>query len=294
MATDADSFRTGLIGLVGVTSLVFGIELGCRHRDNVDPIVPKAGLERVKLFVPPRAQLVERGLCQQARADAFAEEIATMAATQLRAAGFAIVRDGQLAYQVKANIRISLISCSGEHMNGSGWIGLQSTDETDRRSRPSTELSHSYEMDDWRIEVQDAVRHVQRFSDLVVPKSLAGDAVDSRDASTPTSAALAAPVAVDGGGQATNLAAGSSIPPASTVPDAAPPPAAGCFPACRTGFLCHKSQCISLCNPPCDEAERCSSHADCVSLCNPPCGPKEKCTARAECVPLAREPGRGK
>lgn len=36
-----------------------------------------------------------------------------------------------------------------------------------------------------------------------------------------------------------------------------------CFPPCRTGFLCHGGQCVSVCNPPCPHGERCTSDGEC-------------------------------
>ena len=68
------------------------------------------------------------------------------------------------------------------------------------------------------------------------------------------------------------LAVGS---PAAAAPPAAPPAAptpappspataagdepglAGCSPACRTGYTCKQSRCVSLCNPPCGAGEVC-------------------------------------
>ncbi|MFW6050286.1 MAG: hypothetical protein ACODAU_03885 [Myxococcota bacterium] len=37
-----------------------------------------------------------------------------------------------------------------------------------------------------------------------------------------------------------------------------------CVPRCRSGFVCHQGQCVSACNPPCAEGERCSSDGECV------------------------------
>jgi hypothetical protein len=39
---------------------------------------------------------------------------------------------------------------------------------------------------------------------------------------------------------------------------------AACFPACRSGFLCHEGRCISACNPPCGAGETCTGAAQCV------------------------------
>jgi hypothetical protein len=38
-----------------------------------------------------------------------------------------------------------------------------------------------------------------------------------------------------------------------------------CFPACRSGYVCHKGGCISACNPPCAAGETCTSAGECVS-----------------------------
>jgi hypothetical protein len=57
---------------------------------------------------------------------------------------------------------------------------------------------------------------------------------------------------------------GTSTPPplapspltAAPAPEPAPP-AGSCFPACREGFVCNGSQCVSVCNPPCPEGQTC-------------------------------------
>lgn len=38
-----------------------------------------------------------------------------------------------------------------------------------------------------------------------------------------------------------------------------------CFPDCREGYLCHEGACISACNPPCDDGERCTDEGECVA-----------------------------
>ena len=40
---------------------------------------------------------------------------------------------------------------------------------------------------------------------------------------------------------------------------------AECVPPCRTGYLCHKGQCVSKCNPPCAPGETCTGEGECVS-----------------------------
>lgn len=45
----------------------------------------------------------------------------------------------------------------------------------------------------------------------------------------------------------------------------APAHAAECIPSCRDGYICHQGQCITACNPPCAEGERCSADGQCVA-----------------------------
>jgi hypothetical protein len=49
----------------------------------------------------------------------------------------------------------------------------------------------------------------------------------------------------------------------------APASDAACFPACRSGYLCHEARCISACNPPCGAAETCTAAAECVPTVPP-------------------------
>lgn len=37
-----------------------------------------------------------------------------------------------------------------------------------------------------------------------------------------------------------------------------------CFPTCRTGYVCHQAQCVSICNPACTNGERCTSAGECA------------------------------
>jgi len=41
----------------------------------------------------------------------------------------------------------------------------------------------------------------------------------------------------------------------------------GCFPPCRSGYLCHplKQECVQLCNPPCASGETCTEEGECVA-----------------------------
>lgn len=43
-------------------------------------------------------------------------------------------------------------------------------------------------------------------------------------------------------------------------------PAKECFPACRSGYVCQpeKLECVSVCNPPCDDDEVCTENAECI------------------------------
>jgi hypothetical protein len=52
---------------------------------------------------------------------------------------------------------------------------------------------------------------------------------------------------------------------ASAAPVRAEAPGDACFPACRSGFLCHEGRCISACNPPCSAGETCTSAGECVA-----------------------------
>jgi hypothetical protein len=59
--------------------------------------------------------------------------------------------------------------------------------------------------------------------------------------------------------------------PSAAPPEPAPPgsPAAAealrgeCFPACREGFVCSESRCVSLCNPPCPDEQTCVGGVRC-------------------------------
>jgi hypothetical protein len=39
-----------------------------------------------------------------------------------------------------------------------------------------------------------------------------------------------------------------------------------CFPRCRAGYICHDGECVSLCNPPCSQGERCTEDGECVPV----------------------------
>ncbi|MFW5924994.1 MAG: hypothetical protein ACOC9O_02365 [Myxococcota bacterium] len=36
-----------------------------------------------------------------------------------------------------------------------------------------------------------------------------------------------------------------------------------CVPACRSGYVCRQGECVSACNPPCADGERCTGWAEC-------------------------------
>ena len=45
--------------------------------------------------------------------------------------------------------------------------------------------------------------------------------------------------------------------------------AQSCVPECRDGFACIDGECVSACNPPCNEGERCSGDGFCVADTSP-------------------------
>lgn len=51
---------------------------------------------------------------------------------------------------------------------------------------------------------------------------------------------------------------------AAQAQGAQPSAEAACFPACRSGFVCSKGQCISRCNPLCATDETCTATGECV------------------------------
>lgn len=86
-----------------------------------------------------------------------------------------------------------------------------------------------------------------------------------------------APQPVEGEGPPAGQDGESSQPPPSPAPPEEPTPGAGpegpakpeperrdCFPACRSGFLCHEGRCLSACNPPCGDREKCAAGGECV------------------------------
>lgn len=67
----------------------------------------------------------------------------------------------------------------------------------------------------------------------------------------------------------TGLAVLVAVALAVARPVRAETPAGACFPACRSGYLCHEGRCISACNPPCAAGETCTSAGECVSTVPP-------------------------
>jgi hypothetical protein len=49
-----------------------------------------------------------------------------------------------------------------------------------------------------------------------------------------------------------------------------------CYPPCRSGFVCHKGKCVSRCNPPCPEGQKCTDSGDCVALTKRDSTPEEQ------------------
>lgn len=75
-----------------------------------------------------------------------------------------------------------------------------------------------------------------------------------------------------------------SVAPVGPMGPAAP---AECFPSCRAGFVCHQGQCISACNPVCENGLLCSPQGTCVSPCNPACPAGQACMTDGSCVAFA-------
>lgn len=42
--------------------------------------------------------------------------------------------------------------------------------------------------------------------------------------------------------------------------------AQACVPECRTGYTCHRGECVSLCNPGCGEGEACNAAGECIAV----------------------------
>ena len=77
-----------------------------------------------------------------------------------------------------------------------------------------------------------------------------------------------------------------SLEPAPAVAPTPPPDA--CLPACRSGYVCLQSQCVSACNPSCGTGEVCEGSTDgsvrCVSACNPGCPAGQHCVGPGQCA----------
>ena len=64
-----------------------------------------------------------------------------------------------------------------------------------------------------------------------------------------------------------------------------------CFPKCRTGYICHKGVCVTMCNPPCPLGQTCTEKGECVSTAVSEAlkdtGKENKIdTPQIECAPL--------
>lgn len=47
----------------------------------------------------------------------------------------------------------------------------------------------------------------------------------------------------------------------------------GCFPQCRSGYVCHQGRCVSSCNPPCPQGQVCTAELECVPAGSGATGP---------------------
>jgi hypothetical protein len=262
--------------------------VACPPAARPRPLAPKPELANISLFVPLKAEIADSGTCRADRAELLATKIASMAAVDLGRAGFVIIRDSAAAHDVVTVIRVALRSCPDDILfEGSGRIGLQTVVDPGGRSAPMADFSGARSVDEFGDQMTTAVRHLQRFSDLVTPATKDSADRGSTPSGPESSAETRSPSADGAVAHRTSTEAPLPVPianaPAAPSDSASPQPTT-CFPACRTGFLCSKGQCISRCNPVCAVTERCTAQGECVSLCNPPCAAKQRCTAEAECV----------
>lgn len=44
---------------------------------------------------------------------------------------------------------------------------------------------------------------------------------------------------------------------------------ADCYPPCRSGFTCYKGNCVSICNPPCPDGQKCTDSGECIPISQP-------------------------
>lgn len=51
--------------------------------------------------------------------------------------------------------------------------------------------------------------------------------------------------------------------------------AQSCVPDCRQGYVCHQGSCVSACNPPCANGERCTEDVVCVAEAEQPAASDE-------------------
>jgi hypothetical protein len=59
-------------------------------------------------------------------------------------------------------------------------------------------------------------------------------------------------------------------PPSYSAEPAVPADQEACFPACRSGYLCHEHRCISACNPVCAPGQECTASGECIGTPTPP------------------------
>jgi len=59
-------------------------------------------------------------------------------------------------------------------------------------------------------------------------------------------------------------------------------PDTACFPPCRSGYLCHNGECISRCNPPCPQDQKCTDSGECVPNTAPPARPSSTAAKSAD------------
>jgi hypothetical protein len=71
-------------------------------------------------------------------------------------------------------------------------------------------------------------------------------------------------------------------------------PAVECFPKCRSGYVCHEGVCVSGCNPPCGDDEKCTAEGECVlRMIAPPVAPPVPAPPVAPPVPTPPYAPRG-
>jgi hypothetical protein len=82
------------------------------------------------------------------------------------------------------------------------------------------------------------------------------------------------------GAQAAGADEGPAVEPEPWIP-----PVVECTPACRPGFTCVSGACVSPCNPPCRENERCTANAECELATPLPATPPAVAETKPEGAP---------